>query len=181
MVGVKQMGLLVFTYRRQSIISQKSDINKKLLDLRKRQMDLQSYASSIADGSVSMNDLFSAPASVFTRMTAHMMSSHQQALAGAQNGLPGMLAMAGANGMFANLQPQMQEQYKQMMFKNLYDKEREKFAHQEEKILSREDKRIEQQVAQLTTQLQMLESEEKKVEQAESEEAKNSAPKFGLG
>ncbi len=51
----------------------------------------------------------------------------------AQQGLPGMMAMAGANGMFANLQPEMQQQYQQMMFKNLYDKEREKFARQEEK------------------------------------------------
>lgn len=180
MVGVTQMGVFLFTYRHHSIISQKSDINKKLLDLRKRQMDLQSYSSAVADGSVSMNDLMSAPPTMFSRMLAHMSSSHQQAMVGAQNGLPGLLAMAGANGMFANLQPQMQEQYKQMMFKNLYDKEREKFARQEEKILSREDKRIEQQVAQLTTQLQMLEAEEKNIVQAEAEEAKNSAPKFGL-
>lgn len=144
-------------------------------------MDLQSYASSIADGSVSMNDLMGAPASVFSRMTNFMMASHQQALMGAQMGIGGMLAMAQANGVFNNLQPEMQKQYQYMLFKNLYDKEREKFSHQEEKILHTEDKRIEQQIAQINTQLQMLEAEEKNVTQAESEEAKNSAPKFGLG
>lgn len=175
------MGLLVFTYRHQSIISQKSEINKKLLDLRKRQMDLQSYASAVADGSVSMNDLMTAPASMMMRMMAHAQASHGQSMIAATNALPGMLAMFNANGGMNGPSPQMQQQYQQMIFKNLYDKEREKFAHQEEKILSREDKRIEQQVAQLSTQLQMLEAEEKKVEQAESEEAKNSAPKFGLG
>lgn len=174
------MGVLVFTHRHQSIISQKSDINKKLLDLRKRQMDLQSYASAVADGSVSMNDLFSAPPTMMMRMLAHAQSSHSQSMVNATNALPGMLAMFNANGGMSGQPPQLQQQYQQMIFKNLYDKEREKFARQEEKILSREDKRIEQQVAQLNTQLQMLEAEEKKVEQAESEDAKNSAPKFGL-
>lgn len=173
------MGLLVFTYMHQYIINRKSNVNQKLIALRQRQFDLQSYSSAVADGSVSMNDLFGAPPTMFMRMTAHMMSSHQQALVAAQQGLPGMMAMAGANGMFANLQPEMQRQYQQMIFKNLYDKEREKFARQEGKIISQEDKRIEQQVAQLTTELQMLEAQEKSLVQAVSEEAKNSAPKYG--
>lgn len=173
------MGLLVATYMQQCIINRKSNVNQKLIALRQRQFDLHSYSSAVADGSVSMNDLFGAPPTMFMRMTAHMMSSHQQALASAQQGLPGMLAMAGANGIFANLQPEMQQQYQQMIFKNLYDKEREKFARQEEKIISQEDKRIEQQVAQLTTELQMLEAQEKSYAQQVSEEAKNSAPKFG--
>lgn len=175
------MGLFTFSYRRQSIIARKADISLKLIQLRQRQMDLQSYASSIADGSVSMNDLFGAPASVFMRMTGFMTYSHQQALMGAQNALPGMLAMAQGSGVFNNMNQQTQQQYQQMLFKNLYDKERERFNHQEQKVLNHEDKRIEQQVAQLNTQLQMLEAEEKNITQAESEEAKNSAPKFGLG
>lgn len=174
------MGLLLFSYRRQSIIARKADINMKLLQLRQKQMDLQSYASSIADGSVSLNDLMGAPASVFMRMTGFMQASHQQALMGAQMGLPGMLAMAAGSGVFNNMQPQMQQQYQYMLFKNLYDKEREKFSRQEEKILHTEDKRIEQQIAQLNTQVQMLEAEEKGIEKAEGEEAQRSTPKFGL-
>lgn len=172
------MSFLIFSYRRQSIIARKSDINLKLMQLRKRQMDLQSYASSIADGTVSLNDLMGAPASVFMRMNSFMIYSHQAAMMGAQQNLPGMIAMTQANGVFANLNPQMQQQYQQMIFKNLYDKEREKFSHQEEKVLNQEDKRIEQQVAHLNTQLQMLEAEEKSLEQAETKEAERSAPKF---
>lgn len=181
MVGVTQMGLLLFSYRRQSIIARKSDISLKLIQLRQRQMDLQNYASCIADGSVSMNDLLNAPASVFMRMNSFMTSSHQSALMSAQQCLPGMLAMFSANGGMNGLQPQMQDQYKQLIFKNLYDKERERFNQKEQKILNGQDKRIEQQIAQLNTQLQMLEAEEKGIEKAESEEAQKSAPKFGLG
>lgn len=173
------MSFLIFAYRHQSIIARKSDISLKLMQLRKRQMDLQSYASSIGDGTVSMNDLMGAPASVFMRMNAFMTSSHQQALMGAQMNIGGMLAMAQANGVFANLNPMMQQQYQQLLFKSLYDKEREKFNQHEQKILNQEDKRIEQQIAQLNTQLQMLEAEEKSVSEAESKEAQRSAPKFG--
>lgn len=174
------MGLLVFSHRRQNIIVQKANLNKKLLDLRQKQYDLQNYASSIADGAVSFNDLMGAPPTMFGRMVGFMSASHQQALMGAQMGMPGMLAMAAGNGIFNNLDAQTQQQYQYMMFKNLYDKEREKFSRQEEKILHTEDKRIEQQVAQLNTQLQMLEAEEKNVEKAEDEEAKRSVPRFGL-
>jgi len=175
------MSLLIFSYRHQSIICRKSEINQKLLDLRKRQMDLQSYSASIADGTVSMNDLMDAPASMFMRMNNFMQYSHQQSMMGAQQNIGGMLAMFQASGGMANLNPQMQQQYQQMIFKNLYDKERERFSRQEEKVLNVEDKKIEQQIAQLNTQLQMLEAEEKNVSQAESESAKDSAPKFGGG
>lgn len=181
MVGVTQMGLLVFSYLHQGIISRKSDINFKIIQLRQRQMDLQSYASSIGDGTVSMNDLMGAPASVFMRMNAFMTSSHQQSLMGAQMNIGGMLAMAQANGVFANLNPMMQQQYQQLLFKSLYDKEREKFNQHEQKMLNQEDKRIDQQIAQLTTQLQMLEAQEKAISEAESREAQNAAPKFGHG
>lgn len=173
------MGLLVATYMQQYIINRKSNVNQKLCALRMRQYDLQNYSSAVADGSVSMNDLMGAPPTMFMRMTAHAVSAHQQASALAQQQFPGMMAMAGANGVFAGLQPQMQQQYQQMIFKSLYDKEREKFARQEASIIAKEDKRIEQQIAQLTTELQMLEGQEKAIAQQVSEEAKNSAPKFG--
>lgn len=170
--------LLVFSYLHQYIINRKANVNQKLIALRQKQMDLQNYASSVADGSVSLNDLMNAPPTMFGRMMAHMTASHQQALNGAQMGMPGMLAMAAGSGIFNNMQPEMQQQYQYMLYKNLYDKEREKFGRQEEKILHTEDKRIEQQIAQLTTELQMIEAQEKSVSEAEANEAKNSAPKY---
>lgn len=178
MVGVKQMGLLVATYMQQYVINRKSNVNQKLCALRLRQFDLQNYSSAVADGSVSMNDLFGAPPTMMMRMMAHAKDSHDLAMVAATNGLPGMMAMFQANGGFNGLQPQMQQQYQQMIFKNLYDKEREKFARQEASIIAKEDKRIEQQVAQLTTELQMLEAQEKALKEQISKEAENSAPKY---
>lgn len=177
MVGVEKM-LLVFSFMRQSIISRKSDIQFKMLQLRKKQTDLQAYASSIGDGSISMNDLMNSPASMFGRMTYFMQSSHQQSLMGAQANIGGMLAMAQVNGVFANLQPQMQQQYQQMIFKNLYDKERERFNQQEQKILNQQDKKIEQEIAQLNTQLQLLDAQEKAISEGESKAVQNESVKF---
>lgn len=172
------MSLLIFTYRRQYIIRRKADLNMKLLELQQRQLELQSYASSIADSTVSLNDLMNSPASMFNRMSIFMVNSHQFSMSGAQQKFGPMVAMAQAQGAFANLQPQMQQQYQQMMFKNLYDQERERFSKVEQQLLHKEDTKIQQQIAQIQTQLTMLDSEEKNVTEAESKAAEASAPKY---
>lgn len=172
------MSLLIFTYRRQQIISQKSVLNAKLLDLNKKLMDLQSYAANIADGTVSINDLMSAPPSLFSRMTMFMNYSHQSSYAMAQERFNPTMAAAQAQGIFATMQPEMQQQYQQLIFKNLYDQSRQQFAEVEKKIMDKEGTKIEQERAQIETQLQMLAAEEKTVTDAETKEAENSAPKY---
>ena len=59
------MGVLIFSYRRQQIIAQKSRLNFKILQLHQKLMDLQTYAASVADGIVSFDDLTQAPSSIF--------------------------------------------------------------------------------------------------------------------
>jgi hypothetical protein len=169
------MSLLIFAYRKQDIISQKSALNMKLMNLRQKLMDLQSYASSIADGTVSMNDLMGAPASMFARMSIFMMYSHQASMAGAQGNFAQMMQIPGAMPQMQNAQ--MQQQYQQMMFKNLYNQEREKFSKQEQKILNQQDTKIQQEIAQAETKLKMLDADDEKVRAAEDKEAEK-APKY---
>lgn len=170
------MSLLIFSFRRQFIIQRKSELNFKLMMLRQKQMDLQSYAASIADGSVSLNDLMKAPASQFNRMSIFMMYSHQSAMMGAQQKFGMMSQVPGAIPPVQD--PQMQQQYQQMLFKNLYDQERERFNKQEQAILNEQDKKMEQEMNQIQTQLSMLEAEEKTVSEAETKAAESSAPKY---
>ena len=127
------MGLLIFAYRKQDIIRRKSDLEFKLLQLSERLRNLQSYSSSIADGSVSMNDLMTVPPSLFGRMSSFMMYSDQASRAGAQQKFQLMSMMPGAMPQIQDAK--MQQQYQQLMFKNLYDQERERFAKIEEKML----------------------------------------------
>lgn len=163
------MSLLIFTFRRQFIIRMKSQLNLQLMQLRKKLDDLQTYAASIADGSVSLNDLMKAPASMFGRMSIFMMSSHQAAMQGANQKYMMMSQIPGAMQQMQD--PQMQQVYQQMMFKNLYDQEREKSSKREEKILNQQDTKIQQQVAQIETKLKMYDAEEQKVSEAEDKAA----------
>lgn len=170
------MSILIFAYRKQDIIRRKNDLNFKLLALKQKLMDLQSYASSIADGTVSLNDLMKAPPSMFGRMSIFMQYSNQAAMMGAQQKYS-MLAMTpGAIPMVQD--PNMQQMYNQMVFKNLYDQEREKSSKLEQKILNEQDKRIQQETARIETQLKMLDAEEEKVTAAEDSAAKKSAPNY---
>lgn len=170
------MSLLIFAYRKQDIIRRKSDLNLKLMELKKKLMDLQTYASSIADGTVSMNDLMNAPASQFSRMSIFMNYSHQSAMQGAQQKFAYLSQTPGAMPQMQNAQ--QQQQYSQMMFKNLYDQEREKTSKIETKILNQQDTKIQQDIARMETQLKMLDSEEQSVSDAEGKAAEKSAPKY---
>lgn len=166
------MGLLIFAYRKQYIINRKADINMKLLTLRQKLMDLQSYASSIADGTVSMNDLMNAPASMFNRMSVFMMYSHQASMMGAQEkfGPMSQLAMSQMAQSGQN-DPMQMQMYQQSLFSNLYKQEREQFNKVEERILHQQETQIQKQVTELETQAKMLESEEKGCDDAIDKEA----------
>ncbi len=170
------MSLLIFTHRRHEIINRKSQLNLQLMEMKRKLMDLQSYAAKIADGTVSMDDMMTAPASMFNKMSIFMMYSHQQAMMGAQQKFAVMSQVPGAMPQMPN--PQLQAQYQQMMFKNYYDQEREKFAQVEQKQLNVEDTKIQQEIARVETQLKMLDEEEKSCKEAEGEGAKNAIAKY---
>ena len=170
------MGLLIFAYRKQDIIRRKSDLELTLMKLKQKLSDLHSYSSSIADGSVSLNDLMKAPPSVFNRMSMFMMYSHQGAMSGAQEKFNFITATQGAVPQMPNAQ--LQQQYAQMLFNNLYKQEKEKFLEREKYTLNEQDKKISQQSETIQAQLKMLEAELASTKEGEDKYAKDSAPKY---
>ena len=171
-----KMSLLIFAYRHQDIIRRKSWLNLKLMTLKQKLFDLQSYASSIADGSVSLNDLMNAPASQFNRMSIFMMTSHQIAIQNSQERYMVMRQMPGAIPQAGT--PELQQQYDRMLQNSLYKQEKEKFSQVEVKLLNQQDTKIQQEVARMETQLKMLDAEEQKVSEAEDKAAEKGAPKY---
>lgn len=170
------MGLLIFTYRKHDLARRKYEIEFKLTQLSQKLQDLHSYSASISDGSVSLNDLMNAPASVFNRMSMYMMYSHQGAMAGANEKFNFMRMTPGAIPPMQS--PQMQQQYNDMLFKNLYEQERERFKKVEEKALNAQDMKIAGESNKLQTELKMIEAELTEVKSAEDKAAKDSAPKY---
>lgn len=171
------MGVLIFAYRKLDIIRRRIDLEYKSNQLRKLLYDLQSYAANIADGEVSFNDLSSAPASIFNKMSNYMITSHNGSMTRAQQ----QFFMYQQAGQFNNIPPQNQEAYKQIMLKNLYEQERERYQKVEEKILNAKEKKIALEQGKIDSQLKMLNEEYASVEKAEAEAIKLSTPKYGLG
>lgn len=170
------MGLLIFTYRKHDLIRRKHDMEYRITQLSEKLNNLTSYASSIADGVVSLNELMTVPPSLFNRMSMFMMYSHAGAMAGAQEKYDYMSRIPGAMPQIQD--PKAQEQYSMLMFKNLYDQERERFKKVEEKMLDEQEKKITQEKEKLQTLLKEIEAELESVKGAEDKAAKDSAPKF---
>lgn len=170
------MSLLIFAYRKQDIIRRKSDLNMKLMEIRAKLFDLHDYASNIADGSVSLNDLMKCPPSLFNRMSSFMMYSHQASYSGASEKFTMMRNIPNAIPVMPD--PQQQQQMSQMVFKNLYDQEREKFKKIEEKVLNEQNKKLDQEAAKVEEQLKMLDAELEKLAGVEDKAASATAPKY---
>lgn len=172
------MSLLLFTYRHQDIIARKNDLNMKLDSLRRKLMDLQAYAASIADGPITMQKLMEVPPSQFDRMSIFMTYSNQVGMAGAQEKFAQMAQSGALQQTLSQVSPQQQQAYQQYIQQQMFEQARQKFADHETKLLNIEDKKLEQEKAQMETQLKMLDAEEEKVTKAEDDAAKKAAPQY---
>lgn len=170
------MSLLLFSFRKMQIIKQRDDINARIMELQRKQMDYQTYAASISDGSISMNDLSNCPASLFGRMSQFMFSSHQAAMQGADQKFGYMSQLYGPQ--LQTMDPNTQQMFLFEMRKSLYDKERERFSLYEQNLLKQVDTNTQQELARLSTQAKMLESELQSIDQGEDNAIKSSTPKY---
>lgn len=172
------MSLLIFSFRRQQNIDRKSRINMRLMQLRQKQIDLQTYAANIADGSVSLNDLLTTPSALFPKMMQFMQYSNAYSYQAAQQKLA-MMGMMGSFSQLAGAPPQQQQMYQSIMLQQLMKQEQETVARSEQRRLNVEDKKIEQEIAKLETQLKMLDAEDQGIDKAEEKGIQSSTPKFG--
>lgn len=170
------MSLLVFTYRKQQIIALKSSLNFKIMQLNQKLMDLATYSAAIADGSVSGRDLMDAPASVFDRMVNFTQYSSQFAQVGANEKANMYFAMN--QGAMAQVPPELQQQYQQMIYQGFFKQEREKACESEKAILNAQEKRINQELSVFQTQLKQIEAEEETISKGIDDAAKKSAPQY---
>lgn len=168
------MSLLVLFARKMSLKNQINDINYKMMQKQQELQDLQQYTAAIADGSVSMNDLTTAPASMFGRMSQYMVGSHNYAMqAAGQN----MAYLQGSQQM-SGQDAQAQMQYQQLVFKNLYDQQKAQFQKAEEARLNVKDKQISNEVLKLQTQIKQLEAEYNGIDSALDNSIKDSTPRY---
>lgn len=173
------MCLLMLHRRRLSIIHQKYEINARLTEMNQKLQDLQSYASNIADGSISMSDMMHTPASMFNRTMMFMTYSHNAAMTGANQNMQMMMSLPNVQAQMAQIQdPNQQAMYQQWIFQNLYTQERQKASKQEAKLMNEQEKEMQKEKARLETQLKMLEAELEGVRQGEQDAIKQWKPEY---
>ena len=123
--------------------------------------DLSNYSASVADGSISYEDLSNCPSNLFGRMTNFMFNSHNAALSGAQTSMAQMQAagMIGSANGTDSAAIQQQQMYNQLVFQNLYKQQREQFAKYEAKVLNEQEKQMDQEVLKLQNELTLVQNE----------------------
>ncbi len=166
------MSFLVLFARKLSLKNQVNDLNYKLMQKTQELQDLQSYTAAIADGEVSMNDLTTAPATMFGRMSQYMVGSHNYAMNAASQNMA--MLQGGQQGQDATAQ----SQYQQLVFKNLYDQQKAQFLKAEQARLHVKEKAMENDKLKLEQQLKMAEAELSQMDQAINNGIKEAAPQY---
>lgn len=172
------MSLFIYIYREQYILSRLSQLTMQLMDLQQKQVDYDSYAASIGDGTVSMNDLMECPASMFNRMSLFMFGSHAASMTNAQQKFGQTFSLAQSQGVFNNMQQAQVQQYQQSLFKSLYDQGRESFRQVEQKILNKEDLQIKSKMTKIQDEIAKLEKEKEGLAEAKKKAIEDTTPKY---
>lgn len=167
--------LFLSTIRLHSIINEKSRINLKLNDLHEQLMDIQKYSATIANGSVTMNDIANAPASIFSRLMNFVNYSTSTSMQGAQTMFSQFSAM-GQRPTFADATSQMN--YQNSLFQGFYKQQMDQCIKVEQQLLNAKETKIQQEINKLQTRLSMLDSEQSSCESAQQQSAQKSGPNY---
>lgn len=171
------MGILIFTARVHDLIYQKSNIEYRLTKLTKKLRDMQQYAATVGNGSVSIGDLLNSPGSMMGRTMNYLAFAHNSSMQYMQQNLPLMQQMYQQQ-MAQQQNPQQQQMMQNYMMKMLYMQGRDKAAQIEAKNLNMEEQRIAQEKEKLETQLAEVNQELKSAKEARDQGIKDMAPKY---
>ena len=170
------MSLLILFHRKMSLKQQINDKNYQLMQKKQELYDLQSYTAAIADGSVSMNDLTTSPASMFGNMSQYMVGSHNYAMNAAQQN---MAYLQGTNQIGqVSADATAQNQYQMAVFKYLYDQQKAQYQKAEEAKLQVKNKQIDNECLKLEQQLKQLEAEYQSIGSSVDKYASECAPRY---
>lgn len=171
------MGILIFTARVHDSIYQKSNIEYRLTKLTKKLRDMQQYAATVGNGSVSIGDLLNSPGSMMGRTMNYLAFAHNSSMQYMQQNLPLMQQMYQQQ-MAQQQNPQQQQMMQNYMMKMLYMQGRDRAAQIEARNLNMEEQRIAQEKEKLETQLAEVNQELKSAKEARDQGIKDMAPKY---
>lgn len=154
------MTVLTMFARKSYLKNRMNQLEYKLMQAQQQRTNLSSYASSIADGAVSFEDLSNCPSQLFGRMTQFMFNSHNYAMMGAQSNYAQLQGAGALGGAGTDAQAtQQQAMYNQMVMQNLYKQQREQYAQYEAKVLNEQEKQMDQDIQGIENELALVKTE----------------------
>lgn len=172
------MGILIFTARVHDLIFQKSNIEYRLSKLTKKLRDVQQYAATVGNGSISIGDLLNSPGSMMGRTLNYMAFAHNSSLQYMQQNLPYMQQMWQQQMQGQQQNAQQAQQMQNYMMRSLYMQGRDRAAQIEARNLNMEEQRIAQEKERLETLLAEVSQELKSAKDARDQGIKDMAPKY---
>ena len=149
------MGFLMFLSRKISLQHQENNIQYQLTTINNKLNDYTSYASILAQDSVSLSDISSLPSSLFAQGMMDLQGAHFQALHISNN----QFGQAINSGMFDPNNMQMMQIAQQKMYENArkqIQRQLQMKLNEEEKSLQAKKTRLEALDAQIQQELQAL-------------------------
>ncbi len=172
------MGILIFTARVHDLIFQKSNLEYRLSKLTKKLRDVQQYAATVGNGSISIGDLLNSPSSMMGRTMNYLAFAHNSSLQYMQQNLPYMQQMWQQQMQGQQQNAQQAQQMQNYMMRTLYMQGRERAAQIEARNLNMEEQRIAQEKERLETLLAEISQELKSAKEARDQGIKDMAPKY---
>ena len=172
------MAILMFVARIHDIQSRLFAKQQRLTEITRRISDLQEYAASIADGSVTLEEMMTVPGSMFGRMFQYMGNSHNQALMYSENQFnnPGFQQALGPQ--LQQMDPQAQQQYIAWIKHSMYSQAREQIGKQEARLLHQQEKKLVLEKEKLEASIKMDEADLKSSREARDKGIEQMAPKY---
>lgn len=177
------MTWVMLSLRKATLKSRVSDLEAKLVNISQRIQDMQSYASSIADGSVSYSEMANAPSSLFGTHLEYMQNASGVAYQSAQiktNAYLQQMNMIQQNtqgqyqlaidptGAQADVQPYL-------IFNEIYKQEMKEYAKQISEKLNGEEKELQTEKTRIEAQIKAAEAEYDSVSKQMDTNIKNDA------
>lgn len=167
------MGFLLMISRKIQLEERKNNLEFQMTTLNSKISDLTSYASILAQDSVSLSDIASLPPSLFSQGMLDLTNSHLQAQQIAQMQF-GQAMSAGLFGQGDNIFVQQITQQK------MYENARKQIQKQLQARMNEEEKSIKAQQTRLQAQIDLTQNELDKVSQQAGKDAENAVCGFGL-
>lgn len=170
------MGVLMFTARVHDLIYQKSNVEYRLLKLTRKLRNLQQYASTIANGGMSIGDLLNSPGAMMGRTMNYLAFAHNSALAYMNQQAPYMQQFYMQQMQMQN--PQQQQQMQEWMMRQLYQQGRDRAMQVETRNLKIEEERLTQEKEKLEALGKEIEADLKSAKEARDKGIQDMAPKY---